>query len=218
MKKAIFMTVIALFLAAKAYAYDNGDLQIWNTDVEEFKVNKGLKIAFEEEFRWGKNVSEFYYQHYDVGGFYSPLEWVNVGGGYRQIYELVKGGFKPENEPYLTATLFWDLGGFKFEDRSRVEYRNFDYKSDSWRYRNKAALKFPWKFTKIGIQPYLADEIFMVFGGVPGDLNQNRFSAGFSMNLTKELKAEIYYTLQSAKSPREWVETNVLGAKLKIAF
>jgi len=47
---------LALLLATKVYAYDDGDFQIWNTDVEEFKVNKDLKIAFEEEFRWGKTL------------------------------------------------------------------------------------------------------------------------------------------------------------------
>lgn len=219
MKKSIFAIVgIALLIATKVYAYDNGDFQIWNTDVEEFKVNKDSKVAFEEEFRWGKNVSEFYYQHYDVGYFYNLEKWLNIGGGYRQVYELVKGKFKPENEPYVTATLLWDLEGFKFEDRNRMEYRNFDYKDDSWRYRNKVTLKLPWKFTKIDIQPYLSDEIFIVFGGVPGDLNQNRFSSGLSMNLTKNLKAEIYYMLQSTRSSSKWVDANVLGTKLKIAF
>lgn len=219
MRKAIFIIVgVILFLATKVYAYENGDFQIWNTDVEEFKVNKDFKIALEEEFRWGKSAREFYYQHYDVGFFYDLRECLNIGGGYRQVYELVKGKFKPENEPYVTATLLWDLEGFKFEDRNRLEYRNFDYKDDSWRYRNKIALKLPWKFTKIDIRPYLSDEIFIVFGGVPSDLSQNRFSFGLSMNLTKSLKAEIYYMLQNTKSSGKWVNANILGTKLKIAF
>jgi hypothetical protein len=219
MKKTIFLTIgLVLLLTPKVYAYEDGDFQIWNTDVEELKINKELKLAIEEEFRWGSNAHEFYYQHYDVGFFYDLRSWLNIGGGYRQIYELVKGKFKPENEPYLTATLVWDLEGFKFEDRNRMEYRNFDYKDDSWRYRNKATLKLPWKFTKIDIQPYLSDEIFISFGSVPSELNQNRFSSGFSMNLAKNLKAEIYYMLQSAKSSGKWVDVNVLGTKLKIAF
>ena len=219
MKRMIFAIIgIALLFATKVYAYDSGDFQIWNTDVEEVKVNKDSKIALEEEFRWGNNASEFYYQHYDAGFFYDLCKYLNIGGGYRQVYELVKGKFKPENEPYVTATLLWDLEGFKFEDRNRMEYRNFDYKDDSWRYRNKVTLKLPWKFTKIDIQPYLSDEIFIVFGGVPGDLNQNRFSSGLSMNLTKNLKAEIYYMLQSTKSSSKWIDANVLGTKLKIAF
>lgn len=201
----------------KVYAYDDGDFQVWNTDVEELKINKDLKLAFEEEFRWGDNANDFYYHHYDVGLFYNLEKWLNIGGGYRHIYELKKGKFKLENDPYVTLTLFWDFKGFKFEDRSRMEYRYFDYQDDSWRYRNKAMVKLPWKFTKMEVQPYLADEIFISFNGI-SELNQNRFSSGLTMNLTKNLKAEIYYMLQNSKSSGKWVDINVLGTKLKITF
>ncbi|MFZ2356787.1 MAG: DUF2490 domain-containing protein [Candidatus Omnitrophota bacterium] len=218
MRKTIFVVVgIAIFLTAKVYAYDDGDFQVWNTDVEEFKVNENSKVTFEEEFRWGNNASEFYYQHYDIGFFHNLKEWLNIGGGYRHVYELKKGKFKVTNEPYVTATLLWGLKGFKFDDRSRLEYRHFDYQADSWRYRNKFTAKLPWKFTKFEIQPYLSDEIFIGFGTI-SEFNQNRFSPGISMNLTKNLKAEIYYMLQSTKSSGKWVDANVLGTKLKLVF
>ncbi len=79
-----------------------------------------------------------------------------------------------------------------------MEY-NFDYQDDSWRYRNKVTVKLPWKFTELDIQPYISDEIFISFDGAT-ELNQNRFSSGFAMNLTKNLKAEIYYMLQDSKN------------------
>jgi len=217
MKKIFFITTLIIIANNYAYAYDDGDFQVWNTDVEEFKVNKDSKVAFEEEFRWGNNSKEFHYQHYDVGYFHNLEKWLNIGGGYRHVYELKKGKFKLENEPYVTATLLWDLSGFKFEDRNRMEYRHFDYQADSGRYRNKITMKLPWKFTKLEIQPYLSDEIFIGFSTI-SELNQNRFSSGLSMNLTKNLKAEIYYILQSTKSSGKWVDANVLGTKIKIAF
>lgn len=204
-------------VTCKVYAYDDGDFQVWNTDIEELKINQDAKIAFEEEFRWGDNANQFYYQHYDIGFFYNLQKWLNIGGGYRHIYELKKGKFKLENEPYVTITLLWDLKGFKFDDRNRIEYRHFGYQTDSWRYRNKFTLKFPWKFTKLEIQPYVSDEIFIGLSTI-SELNQNRFSSGLSMNLTKNLKAEIYYMLQSTKSSSRWSDANVLGTKLKITF
>jgi hypothetical protein len=201
MKKMIFVMIgLALISAARVYAYDDGDFQVWNSDVEEFKINKNAKIAFEQEFRWGNNASEFYYQHYDAGFFYDLQKWLNIGGGYRHIYELKKGKFKPENEPYVTATLSWGLEGFKFEDRSRMEYRHFDYQEDSWRYRNKITLK-----------------IFVGFGSI-NQFSQNRFSAGTAMSIAKNIKAEVYYMLQTTKGSGKWVDINVLGTKLKIVF
>ena len=221
-KKTIFVVIgLALFLAAKVYAYDDGDFQVWNTDVEEFKIGKKGKLAFEQEFRWGDNASEFYYQHYDVGYVYDVSKYLNVGIGYRYIKEMQNKAFRVENEPYLLATLFWDLAGFKFDSRNRFEYRTFDYnKVDSGRYRNKLTVKFPWKFTKREIQPYLADEIFVRFNGT--DLNQNRIFAGLGFNITKNLKGEVYYMLQSTKNYSKlestWTDTNVLGTKLKLVF
>ena len=218
MKKRVFlMMALVLMIAVSSYAYDDGDFQVWNTDVEEFKVNKDSKIALEEELRWADNANEFYYHHYDVGFFYNLKEYLNLGGGYRHIYELKKGKFKVENEPYVTLTLFWDLLGLKFEDRNRMEYRHFDYQADSWRYRNKFTVKLPWKFTKLGIQPFVSDEIFVGFGGT-NQFNQNRFSSGLGMNLTKSIKAEIYYMLVSAKSSGIWLDSNVLGTKIKFTF
>lgn len=209
---------LVLILAAYAYAYDDHDFQVWNTDSEEFKINKDSKITVEEEFRWGDNASEFYYHHYDVGYFYNVKKWLNVGGGYRHVYELKRGKFRPENEPYVTATVSLEEEGFAFESRNRLEYRHFDYQDDSWRYRNKFTLKFPWKFTELKIQPYVADEIYLGFGNSITELNQNRVSAGFAANLAKNIKAELYYMLVSAKSSGTWSDTNVLGTKLKLSF
>jgi len=207
--------------ASSAYAYDDGDFQVWNTVAEEMKLNKESKLVFEQEFRLGDNASNLYYQHYDVGYIYTPNKHFNVGIGYRYIRELKNKSFKVENDPYLIATLFWELAGFKFDSRSRFEYRTFNFNQvDSGRYRNKLTVKGPWKFTKLQIQPYLADEAFIRFNGT--DFNRNRFFAGFSLNITKNLKGELYYMLQSTKNYSKfestWTQANVLGTKLKLAF
>jgi len=219
MKKAIYILLILIIIAAqKAYAYDNHDFQVWNTDTEEVKINTSSRLALEEEFRWGNNARDFYYQHYDLGIIHDLSKYLNIGAGYRQIWEKKNGAFKQENEPYGMATVFYDLDGFKLDSRSRLEYRHFDYQSDSWRYRNRFAVKFPWKFTEMQIQPYVADEIFIKLTG--GDLTMNRLSAGLGFNITKNLKGEVYYMLQDTKNTDvgTWTDINVLGTNLKISF
>jgi len=214
---SLLITGIIFVLTVNAYAYKDGDFQVWNTETEEFKINNEAKIVLDEEFRWGGSAKEFYYQHYDLGFFYSLQKHLNVGAGYRHVLSKSRGKFLVENEPYLTATLLWDFAGFKFEDRSRLEYNHFDYKDDTWRYRNKFTLKLPWKFTKFEIQPYLADEIYILFDDSQR-LNQNRFSTGLAMKITRNLKGEIYYLLQSSKGSKLWTATNVLGTKFKLSF
>lgn len=216
-KQIVLVMALLLIITAMAYAYDDGDFQIWNTDVEEMKINDNSKIVFEQEFRLGDNADEFFYQHYDIGFFYNLKKYLNVGAGYRYIYEAKKRRFRLEREPYVTLSLLWDSKGFKFEDRSRMEYRNFQYQADAWRYRNKLSMKFPRKYTKMEIQPYVSDEMLFSLSAT-NQLNQNRASAGIGMNLTKNVKAEIYYMLQTMKSSGKWIDANVLGTKLKIAF
>ncbi len=219
MRKAFYILIgLILVTAQKAYAFDNHDFQIWNTDVEEFKINASSRMALEEEFRLGGNAGDFYYQHYDLGFIHDLNKYLNIGAGYRQIYEKKNSSFKQENEPYVSATVFYDLNGFKLDSRSRLEYRHFDYQSDSWRYRNKFNVKFPWKFTSMQIQPYVADEIFIKLNGIV--LNTNRLYAGLGFNLTKNLKGEVYYLLQDTENTdtHKWTDINVLGTKLKISF
>ncbi len=208
--------IILLFLGL-AFAYDNHDFQVWNIDVEELKINDKSKVAFEQEFRWGNNASEFFYQHYDLGYFYNLKKWLMVGGGYRHVIELKRGKWKVENEPYLSATLSGKFAGYSIDSRSRLEYNHFDYQEDSFRYRNKVTVKSPWKFTKLGIQPYVSEEVFVKFSGWSG-FNQNRVSGGLLMSFTKNLTGEIYYMLQSSKSAGVWKEANVLGTKFKLTF
>ncbi len=217
MEKVKFLAVgLVMAVSGMVYAFDDGDFQVWHTENQEFKVNKESKITLEEEFRWGDDASDFYYHHYDAGFVYSLNKNLDLGVNYRQVYEKKKGKFKAENRPHVNAVLKFDLGGFKLDDRNRFEYRHFDYQGDGWRYRNKVTLKFPWKFTKLDIQPYLSDEVFVDLN--EGILNRNRFYSGFGFNLTKNLKADIYYLLQSTKGSGRWDDANVLGTKLKISF
>ena len=208
MKRICMIVGLALLLTTKVYAYDDGDFQIWNTENQEFKVNKESKITLEEEFRWGDDASDFYYHHYDAGFVYSLNKHLDIGINYRQVYEKKKGEFKEENRPHVNATLKYEFYGFKLDDRNRIEYRHFDYQTDTWRYRNKFAVKFPWKLTRFEIQPYVADEIFVELED--GSLSRNRVYSGLGFTITKNIKGEVYYLLQSSKSSSQWVDSNVL--------
>ncbi len=58
MRKLLTSICILIFTATgSGYGYDNGDFQVWNTDAQDFKLNKKLKIAFEQEFRFGDDAN-----------------------------------------------------------------------------------------------------------------------------------------------------------------
>lgn len=220
MQKRIFLTIgLALLLAIRVYAYDDGDFQLWHTEVQEKRINDKSKVSTEEEFRFGDDASEFYYHHYDAGYLYDLTKSLSLGFNYRQVYEkkVAHGEFKEENRPYMNAVIKWGILGFQLDNRNRLEYRHFDYQRDFWRYRNKITAKFPWKFTGLEIQPYLADEVFLSFLGKA--LNRNRSYCGLLFSFSDNLKGEIYYLLQSDKTAfGKWKATNALGTKVKLIF
>lgn len=212
----IFVTLLLIQLTPDVSAYDDSDWQYWNTESMEGNISEKWKVKLEEEFRFGDDAREFYYQHSDLGLSYNCCEWFRLGLNYRQVYEKKEGDWKEENRPHINGTLKWGWKDFKFTDRSRLEYRVREDKDDTLRYRNKMTIKFPFKWTKFDIQPYLADEIFIDFD--QGELNRNRFYIGVDSKLMKHLKADVFYLWQSSKSGDSWVDYNVVGTKLKIVF
>lgn len=217
-RKIILLAVVGILSGRYAYPYDDGDFQVWNTEIEEIRINKSSKIILEQELRFGDDANELYYQHYDGGYSYDFNKHFTLGINYRQVYAKPKAHakFQEENRPHLNAIMKYELFGCNLEDRNRLEYRHFNYQEDSWRYRNKFTIKLPWKFTGFAIRPYLADEIFLNLNGI--DFNRNRFYCGFEFTIIKNLKGELFYMLQSTKSNGAWTQTNVLGPRIKIVF
>lgn len=79
---------------------------------------------------------------------------------------------------------------YRFDDRTRIEYRRFRFKDDLIRYRNKFTLKLPLDVAKIKVSPYSSDEIFIASDST--EFNKNRFSSGLEFELTKYVKMEKY--------------------------
>ena len=217
--KMFFLVVLLLTVLfhQKAFTFDDGDFQYWNTEEVSFKINEDWKVKLEEEFRFGDDAGNFYYQHSDWGVTYSGLaEWFDLGVFYRHIFEETAGDWEQENRPHLDATVKWELLEFPMSDRGRFEYRNREDAEDSWRYRNKFTVKWPHKITKAQIQPYIADEIFVDFDD--RRFTVNRLYTGFSMKLFKNLKADIFYLWQAKRSGGTWLDYNILGTNFKLSF
>jgi hypothetical protein len=215
----IAVLTLLIFAAAPVCAYESGDFQIWNTDSEEVKIHKGVKAVMEQEFRYGNDVKEFFYQHYDFGIVYGFDKMLDIGIFYRQIYEWIRKKWREEDMPNVNFTLKLDLWKFQLEDRNRIEYRHFPFAPDQVRYRNKFLLRYPFEFRKMTIAPFTSDEIFVSSNG--SGFNQNRFESGLEFGLTKYAKVSASYMQQQIRgsiSGHKWYLANVLWFKARIMF
>jgi hypothetical protein len=214
--------IVAMLLQAlvcDANAYDKGDFQIWNTNTEDIRIGKATKFVMEEEFRYAENASEFFYQHYDWGFSWAFDKRLEIHPGYRLVLEKYRRKWRESDEPYVNITPRLDIWKLKFEDRNRIEYRHFRFANDQVRYRNKAAIKYPFEFKTITIAPFVGNEIFVSSNG--SGFNQNRLESGIEFTLNKYAKASASYMQQqirSGKSSDKWVMANVLWLKGRISF
>ncbi len=194
----VVMLSMVLFPGA-SFAFDDGDFQYWNTEMASWKISDDLKVNLEQEPRFGDNAVNPYYNHTDIGISYSGLyDWLVLGLNYRYVNEEKSSGWQEENRPHLNAAVKFELAEFDFSNRGRLEYRNKEDADNYFRYRNKLAIKFPFKFTVLEIQPYVADELFYDFGSER--LNRNRFYSGVILKLFGDLSGEVYYVFERNKS------------------
>lgn len=219
MARIVVLAAIIIFTGQAAFAFDDGDWQYWNTESASVKLADEWKASVEQEFRWGDDMHNPYYNHTDVGIAYSGLaDWFDLSVNYRHINEEKSGGWKTEYQPNINGTIKWKFQDFSFSNKSRFEFREREDADEVWQYRNKLSITPPIILTEYKIQPYVADETF--FDSDSQELNRNRFFSGLTFNITKTLKGELYYLWQRSKSSSsgKWTDYNAVGTKLKIAF
>lgn len=193
---------------------DSGDLQWWSTGGIDFDIDKDWTVSVEEQIKLGNDAGNMFYQHTDLGFRYKGFsEWLELGLNFMKVDEKDGGGvWRRENRPHLNLTVKGSFKGLAVSNRSRLEYRDRETAEDRWRYRNKTTVEL----TGLKLKPYLADDIFIYLG--EDNVSTNRFYAGFSFDVYKNVKGSLYYLLQSSKVSGGWRDANVIGTNLKVAF
>jgi hypothetical protein len=218
MERILFITVLVVSIAFNAYAYENGDFQIWNTNEQSVAIAKGTKFTNQQEFRYGNNAGDIFYQHYDWGFAFAFDKMLELALGYRLVYEKPKAKWMEEDHYYTNITPKFDLWKLKIENRNRIVYRQFRSSvPNQLRYRNRILVKYPIDFKKIVIAPYISNEIFISSNGT--GFNQDRLESGIEFGLTKYVKIDVSYMQQQVMIIGDkWKKTNVLWLKSKITF
>ncbi|UCF43725.1 MAG: DUF2490 domain-containing protein [Planctomycetota bacterium] len=204
-------------LAKPALGVDKSGFQYWSAAGFNFDLDKEWTVTFEEQFRLGDEGGNLYYHHSDISLVYKGFaDWLDVGAGFRKAYEDRDGTWRQENRPHISVTLKGKLGDIAVSTRSRFEYRHREQKEDVWRYRNKVTFKLPCELTELKLKPYLADEVFINFNDE--EYAGNRFYSGVAFNITKNVKADIYYLWQSSRATPGRDDIHALGTKLTFRF
>jgi hypothetical protein len=172
-------------------------------DKVEFEVKPKIRI---------KNQKKYYFKTY-VGATAKLTKRFNLSVYYSYKRERNEEGWHDERSGVVDGALRWQLDKISLSDRNRLGY-SFDEKD--WLYSNKLKIEkpfYPWSHKITG---FAADEVFYDFE--KDKLNRNHFSFGFSTKLTKHIKLENSYLLESEREKANWETDSAVSVKPKIRF
>ena len=122
------LITLAIASPVSAKTGEDGDFQFWNTEVVEGKLNDRWKAGAELEFRFGDDVSEFYYTHEQFFLGYKATDWLDLQGNFREVFELdtktaSEDDWFSEARPMFDATPHWKFEDWDISDRNRGRRR-----------------------------------------------------------------------------------------------
>jgi len=215
----------AALLAGAATLKASVDMQARFGAGADFDIGGGLKLAVATEQRLNNDLDTYYYGEYDIGLNMQVLDWLSVAPTLRmaETRKNSSSSWVHEYRPMFNATLSYTFEGWKFEDRNRFEWRNYETSgSDSIvRYRNRVKISTPWKWTDYKVNPYASAELFNDLNGKNSSLVNFEVAVGFSAAIPKTRASfDVYYMaeLKETADTSHKHTANIAGAAVKFKF
>ena len=195
------------------HASDTKSVQYWNSEGIHIKLTTDWAFEIREEFRLEDNGGSLYHYFTETGFLYAFRDYLDFSVNYRHIKNKKNEDWTTEYRPHINGTIKIKWNDFIIGDRNRIEFRKFEDGNHSWRWRNKLSIQSPFQWTRLKIQPYVSNEVFIVFDKI--EYNQNRVYVGFKLTFFKYFRGDLFYMCQSTKST-VWKDNHIIGTNLKV--
>ena len=239
LKAGIAAATVTAAVVAQAKSSDSSEHGVWLgvSAKANIDTNGLFNVTLSEDNRFGeKHLDEV---HAAIAVGYKPFDWLTIAPRYHQVYSRKNktGASKPgggyvdhrwerEDRVGFDVTPSWTLGGWKFSDRNRIVWRDFEDDRGFWRYRNRIQVAAPWKWTEYKINPYASFELFLDDGKPSKNVRKNdkfdqwRFIVGTTAKLSKNATLNTYSLLQEKKDTgdHDWRPNHVIGVNLGFSF
>lgn len=208
--------LLVLFFSSTSHGQilDRSDTQEWNEVQVAIPLNKNIDFNLGGILRLGRHVGRPVDERIGAGFSFKFGKYLTVAPNYLHIgTQPFKGRKVFENRLSLPLTFRFALGKFRFSDRNLFERRLRHPGGDSTRYRQKFLVEHPLGRDSMKLSVIIGDEIYYDWS-----INvwpRNRFQAGISKVLNKQLTLEVYYLRQN-DSHSVPGDLNVLGTLLRI--
>ena len=106
------------------YTYGRDEWQSWNDISIKYKISENSGLLFSPEIKIGDDISDLFSWRLRQGVFFDYNENLILGFNYSYQDEKNDSGvWRDEHRLEAFATIKWNLGGLKFSDRNKYEYR-----------------------------------------------------------------------------------------------
>ena len=197
------------------HASDVKNFQHWNSEGVHIKLSTDWAFEIREEFRLEDNGGSLYQYFTETGLIYLFREYLDFSMNYRHIKNKKDEDWMTEYRPHINGTIKIKWHDFIVGDRNRIEFRKFENGNHSWQWRNKLSIQLPFGWTRLKIQPYVSNEVFIDFD--KNEFNQNRLYFGSKLTFFKHLRGDLFYMCQSIKSTG-WKDNHIIGTNLRIVL
>ncbi len=215
--KTFFLLVIIVCGAFSVFAQTNGDdddTQFWNDLQLTVPMTKKVDFFTQITGRFDDNISRFSDERFELGFVLKPTKSFSVTPFYWYVNARnASGKFRVENQLNLRAVYRFPTRGFGLSHRSQYEYR-IRRPRNSWRYRAMLTIdkKIPEKIIPKA-KFFASDEVF--YDSILKKFNRNRFSAGITKTINKNLSVDIYYMRQNDGYSHPG-DLNIIGTAWKV--
>jgi hypothetical protein len=155
-------SILALFFlltTGRFHTYGRDEWQSWNDVSIKYKFSENTGLLWSPEIKIGDDISDLISWRMRQGVFFDYNE--NLILGFNYLYQEEKndsGDWRDEHRLEAFATIKWNLGGLKFSDRNKYEYRMRGNKKNP-RYRNSLLISKPITLHGVDLTPFIKDEI-----------------------------------------------------------
>jgi len=220
--KLKFAILAILIITASGFFIDTASAtDDWGVIIQtilKHKVNDRLTFVLFPEVRFNDDAKNFYYQQYRGGFEYAAYKFMDVGITYEYITTKGSTGkWSDENRIVFLGSPHWELAGFTFCDKNRIEMREVGHEQDHFRYRNEFIVERSVNIFGRKIKPFASAEAW--YDLQADSLNFMRYQVGFSKAINKNISYTLFYRVDDFNRPKgKGKATGYLGVKTVVKY
>ena len=176
-------------------AGEQSDAQLWNEAKVTIRLDDRFDLVVGGALRFGDDVSQLVRTSGLLAVNARVADFFSLTPTYQYIVDdPVNGGRTVENRIGLVPTVSAPLWSLKLALSNGLEFRSFDSKPDSWRWRPKLKLSHPVGSKSLALTGYAAGELFYDFH--TDNWTLSRLFAGLEKRLSDNVAIDLYYCRQ----------------------